>query len=193
MSAVDQVTINTGLFHKVYYLTGMRGKLHVGLGEAIQSRGFEVLGRELAGDFGRAGFRNQVELIIHDLRSHWFESIPIIANSFGAYLLLHALTELAPYPGKILILSPILGTIENEEKQMFLRPPQSTRIFEIAEKGMFPTPKELSIHVGENDWQSDPKKCLSLSELIGGQVMVVPEAGHSLPQAYVSGLLDAWL
>ncbi len=35
----------------VYYLTGMGGRLDTGLGQALLSRGFEIAGRELNGEF----------------------------------------------------------------------------------------------------------------------------------------------
>ena len=76
----------------IYYLTGMRGRLASGLGQAMLSRGFEVTGRELIGEFKDLGFQDQIETVAEDLRSHfWSEDALVIANSFGAYLFLPAL------------------------------------------------------------------------------------------------------
>lgn len=35
-------------------------------------------------------------------------------------------------------------------------PPRSDRLMELAERGQFPTPARAQIHVGEEDWQSNP-------------------------------------
>ena len=70
----------------IYYLTGMGGRLDTGLGQALLSRGYEVTGRELVGDFRNLGFQDQVDTIAEDLQTHfWQEDAQVIANSFGAY------------------------------------------------------------------------------------------------------------
>jgi hypothetical protein len=71
---------------KIYYLTGMGGTLESGLGQGLLSRGFEVSGRELSGDFRKLDFQQQVDLVVTDLQSNfWREDAHVIANSFGAY------------------------------------------------------------------------------------------------------------
>lgn len=69
----------------VYYLTGMGGRLDTGLGQGLLSRGVEITGRELVGEFRRLDFQQQIDLIIQDLKAnHWNEDAHVIANSFGA-------------------------------------------------------------------------------------------------------------
>ena len=99
----------------IYYLTGQGGRLTEGLGAALFNCGLEVIGRELYGDFRRLHFDEQVSLIVEDLsKSHWTQQSQVIAKSFGAYLFLHAQSELSPYTGKVLLLSPIFGEFGNE-------------------------------------------------------------------------------
>ena len=94
----------------IYYLSGQGGHLHKGLGEALLARGFEVVGREIQGEFKTIGFAAQVLTIANDLQTqHWDKDSLVIANSFGAYLFLHAQAEIAPYIGRVLLLSPIVG------------------------------------------------------------------------------------
>jgi len=77
--------------HAVYYLPGRGGRLHTGLGKAIEARGFEVTGRETVPPFSELIFSEQVAAVAQDLRLHfWSSSARVIANSFGAYLFLHA-------------------------------------------------------------------------------------------------------
>ena len=74
------------MFRSIYYLTGMGGRLDSGLGQALLSRGSEIAGRELVGEFRKLDFQDQIDHIADDLKSnHWSEEAHVIANSFGAY------------------------------------------------------------------------------------------------------------
>jgi hypothetical protein len=62
----------------------------------------------------------------------------------------------------------------------------------LASAGKFPVPKCCEIHVGADDWQSNPNNVRQLGLLLGIDVFVVPEAGHMLPKDYVGRILDRW-
>jgi hypothetical protein len=178
----------------IYYLTGMGGQLDAGLGQALLSRGYHVTGRELVGEFRKLGFQHQIDIVAEDLLSNfWQEDSLVIANSFGAYLFLHAQSQLAPYVGKLILLSPIVGEFGNEETQMNFIPPRAEKLFELANAGAFPIPKQCEIHVGSEDWQSNPANVTAFGAMLGINVTVVPNAGHMLPKEYVGDLLDRWL
>ena len=178
----------------VYYLTGMGGRLDSGLGQGLLSRGLEISGRELVGEFRKLDFQDQVDLIVQDLQSNfWHEDAYVIANSFGAYLFLHAQAQLPPYIGKVILLSPIVGEFGNEETRMNFIPPRAEKIRQLAEAKIFPAPKQCQIHVGADDWQSNPANVTALGSLLGLDVTVVPNAGHMLPKDYVGDLLDKWI
>ena len=75
----------------IYYLPGNRGRLDTGLGEELMSRGFSLSGRETLGEFRKLSFQEQIMQIAQDLQTEfWTEDARVIANSFGAYLFLHA-------------------------------------------------------------------------------------------------------
>ena len=94
----------------IYYLPGYGGQLATGLGRALMDRGFDVTGRETRGDFRSMPFDEQIQTVMRDLQDHfWREQAQVICNSFGAYLFLHAQTEMASFPGRVLLLSPIVG------------------------------------------------------------------------------------
>ena len=178
----------------VYYLTGMGGSLNSGLGQGLLSRGLQIAGRELVGEFRKLGFQDQIDHIVDDLQGNfWHEDAHVIANSFGAYLFLHAQAQLQPFVGKVILLSPIVGEFGNEVTQMNFIPPRAEKLRQLAEAGTYPVPKQCQIHAGADDWQSNPTNVTALGALLGLDVTVVPDAGHMLPKEYVGALLDSWL
>ena len=175
----------------IYYLPGHGGRLTNGLGQALVDRNYEVVGRETVDDFMKLDFNDQVTTIVNDIKQHfWREDGKIIANSFGAYLLLHALSKLTPYIGKILLLSPIVGEFSSSEICMGFIPPYAKRLGELASANQYPAPMNCSSHVGSDDWQSDPDNVKAFARALGLPVTVVPDVGHQLPKDYVSSLLE---
>ena len=178
----------------VYYLPGFGGQLGTGLGQGLLSRGCEVTGRETRGTFKELTFRQQVDAIAEDLQQHfWQEDSYVIANSFGAYLFLHAQAQMQPYVGNLLLLSPIVGDFRNEQVKMGFVPPFPERLLELAKSGKFSKPNKCQIHVGTEDWQSVPENVVKFAELVGVDVTLVDGAGHVLGKNYVDDLLDQWL
>ena len=95
---------------EIYYLPGMGGRLDLGLDKELLRCGFSLRGRETAGVFKKLNFKDQINALKQDLLGQF--STPeahVIANSFGAYLFLHAQLELKPFPGRVLLLCPIVG------------------------------------------------------------------------------------
>ena len=178
----------------IYYPTGMGGRLDSGLGQALLDKGLAVTGRELVGEFRKLAFNEQVDVVANDLKSNfWDKDARIIANSFGAYLFLHAQAKLPPFIGKIILLSPIVGEFENQETAMNFIPPRSEQLLELAKAGSYPAPLNCELHVGAEDWQSNPTNVELFGSLTGLKVTVVPKAGHMLPKEYVNNLLGQWL
>lgn len=179
----------------VYYLTGMNGRLRTGLGDALLTRGVDVTGRELVDDFRRLGFQEQIDTVCDDLTNHFsHKDSYVVANSFGAYLFLHAQAKLnKTYEANVLLLSPIVGEFANEETLMNFIPPRSTFLQEVAERGKFPKLTNCEIHVGSEDWQSNPNNVKTFADLVGLKVHIVQDGGHMLPKDYIGKLLDKWL
>lgn len=179
----------------VYYLPGWGGLLSTGLGQALLERGYDVTGRETVGDFKSLGFAGQVQTVASDLREYfWREDAHVICNSFGGYLFLHAQALIGePYIGNVILLAPIVGEFvqDDEARPMNFIPPQAEKLLELANAKQFPLPLKCDIHVGSEDWQSCPN-AVAFGKLVGMKVHVLEGAGHGLPKAYVSGLLDQW-
>ena len=178
----------------IYYLPGHGGRLETGLGAALMERGFDIAGRQTVGPFRDLTFSEQIDLVANDLRTlFWHENAKVIANSFGAYLFLHAQTLLPPYVGQVLLLSPIVGAFENEERMMVFEPPRPGQLQAMTKAGTYPVPLHCEFHVGELDWQSDPTAVTALASAWGHSVTVVPNGEHRLDKSYVANLLDRWL
>lgn len=76
---------------------------------------------------------------------------------------------------------------------MTFMPPYADRLKILAEKGEFRAPARCHVHVGAEDWQSNPESVLALASLTGIGVTVVPGAEHMLGKEYVGAVLDEWL
>jgi len=178
----------------IYYLPGHGGRLDRGLGRALASRGHDLKGRETVGQFKALSFQAQIDLVAEDLRRHcWHADGRIVANSYGAYLFLHAQAQLPPYIGRVLLLAPIVGEFSNEEALMGFVPPRSGKLEALARSGTYPAPLRCEMHVGDRDWQSNPQAVVALAGLLGLPVTVVPDTGHALGSGYVGRVLDDWL
>jgi hypothetical protein len=177
----------------IYYLPGYGGQLATGLGRALMERGFDVAGRETRGDFRSLPFDEQIATVAQDLKEHfWHDEARVICNSFGAYLFLHAQTQMPSFPGRVLLLSPIVGEFTNAQARTSFSPPRPTRLRDLAEAGQFSVPSLCEMHVGEDDWQSIPANVQALGRLTEIPVTVV-SGGHDLGKDYIGPLLDRWL
>lgn len=178
----------------VYYLPGHGGQLATGLGQGLMDRGFDVTGRETRGDFRTLPFDEQVQTIMGDLQGHfWHAQAQVVCNSFGSYLFLHTQAQMPSFPGRVLLLSPIVGEFTSEETLTTFSPPRPRRLKELAEAGQFNAPTRCEIHVGEEDWQSIPANVQAFGRLTGIPATVVPKGGHNLGKDYVGPLLNRWL
>lgn len=178
----------------VYYLPGRHGRVATGLGEGILELGYELKGRETPWSFEGLAFGEQLDLITQDLRANfWTENAKVVAVSYGAYLLLNALAEQEPYPGSILLLSPVLGEVTGGKSMRYYSPPRPSRIIDLAKTGLFPPPKHIEIHVGDSDWQSPYKRVINFADAVGGDYSVVPDTEHDLGKSYVSPVLKKWI
>lgn len=133
-------------------------------------------------------------MIAEDLK-HGFcnENSLVVAKSFGANLFLHAQSLLDPFPGYVLLLSPIIGANAAPGSGPRFSPLFAERLLQLAQGGKLSTPSRCEIHVGELDWQCQPGKIQGFGELTGIPVTTVPDGGHLLSHSYVRGLLDRWL
>ena len=178
----------------IYYLPGHGGRLNTGLGKGLLDRGYDITGRMIRDEFKELTFTEQVDVVADDLTKYfWTSESQVIANSFGAYLFLHAQSKMEPYIGRVLLLSPIVGEFEDSVKMMNFIPPKSGLLTKLALEGKYPSALTCEAHVGGEDWQSNPRAVSKLGQLLKFSVTVVPDVGHNLGVSYVSSVLDRWL
>ena len=174
----------------LYFLPGRGSSLDGRLGQELQSRGYELHGRVLDGDFAKLAFPEQIDHVAADLRELDGHDIPVIANSWGAYWALHAILQNQKCYSRTLLISPILGAVRGEGR-MF-KPPLSKVMEQSINEGLFPD-IELTVLVGSEDWQSPSNRCEALCEASGGNLIVADGKGHDLGREVVTELLDKWL
>ena len=98
--------------------------------------------------------------------------------------------SLEPYPGKVLLLSPIVGGFADDETGRFFSPPQEHKLLKLAEAGQFPVPSNCEVHTGSEDWQSHPETVTNFFGLLDVDVVVAEGRGHSLGGDYVGPVLN---
>ena len=183
----------------IYYVPGRGGRLNAGLGLELSSRGYDLIGREIAGTgprdqsnpFASLSFQQQVEVIQHDLQTHfWTPEALVIGNSFGAYLIAHSILQLGGFPGKCLFISPVLGAVKTTG--MLFKPPKSGALHDAIANGSFPH-MILDIIVGSSDEHFLPKVAEKLEQLTSGSISIIDDERHRLSYGVVKEKLDQWL
>jgi len=180
---------------KINLMPGRGDKLNDIIGNTLIEMGFEVYGREILSDFARLHFPQQLEIIKNDLKCQfWHQFALIIGDSYGAYLLLQTLVELAPFPGGILLFSPVLGKAIDKKNLIMSSPPRSKKLLQLAEQKKFPIPRYLEIHTGASDIGCDPQLAKKISSLItGSKIYIVEGEGHRLNKNYIKNILEFYV
>ncbi len=172
----------------VYLIPGRDERLGGQLGSLLRQEGMEVHGRALRGDFARMRFPEQLAEIRDDLaEGFWTAESVLVGRSYGGYLILHALAEEeAPFPGGVLLLSPVLGAAHRPDGRFGSRPPRADRLRKMAREGIFPAPADLEIHTGAEDDGCDPDLARDIfSQIPAARITIVPGMGHELDPEYV--------
>jgi len=172
---------------KVFYITGRGGNHRERLGGYIETLEVLYAGLSLTDDFLKQPFEDQLQQLEEQLDD--FEPTHVIANSFGAYLLMQALMADEPKHYKVLLLSPILG--KGISTNRIVRPPNASQLKACIESGEFPKPKHLEIHIGEHDM---PELALWANKhLKANKCDVIPNQGHKIDAPLVRWIIDEFL
>jgi hypothetical protein len=180
---------------RLYFITGRGEDFAKGLGRLMASMGYAVHGREIISDFARLRISEQVALIGSDLQpSFWHPDAVLVGRSYGAYLLLHTLADMDPFPGKILLCSPVLGATVAKDGFYGSRPPRAEKLVKLAESNAFPDPRYMEIHTGAEDNGCDPLLAARFASLVGNtNLHIVACAGHQLSEEYLQAVLSKFL
>ena len=98
--------------------------------------GWDVTGRETAREFRALRFQQQVDTVGQVLRARfWHADAQVVNNPFGAYPFLHAQAHMPAYPGRVLLLSPIVSAFEQADKRMLFGPPLGISVTVVPGRG----------------------------------------------------------
>ncbi len=142
-------------------------------------------------------FPTQIEIVKSLLEKEKYTHI--IANSFGAYILMHcALRNNISIKSKILLLSPVLGQVSgvsSNGSMYFHMPPAYKRLEKAIKEDKFTFfNNSLQVITGEND-KHNTKEQLELLEhsVIGANIELIKESGHSLPHKILQNRIKLFL
>lgn len=172
----------------IAYYPGRGSSIHQGLGLDLTEKGYSLIGLDMHQRFLRQPFQNQIKQLWAQVQQRlWSPRGHIIAKSYGAYVLLHALADAEPFPGRILLFSPVLGAAFVRKDGIYRGsiPPRANKLKKMAEQGLFPVPNYLEIHTGALDNGCDPDLAkLLIKSLPNGKIYIKDNCGHSLEPAY---------
>ena len=121
------------------------------------------------------------------------ESGNVIANSYGAYLLLLSLIDQPRPYVRVLLLSPVLGRAISEERMLFSRPPREKTLHQAITEQRLGIPDHLEIVTGGEDEICDPALARQVGKQLGINVSILPNEGHMLEPASVESALQRFL
>lgn len=172
---------------RLLYLTGRGGNHCAGLGEYLKTLDVVYTGLSITDEFLKADFDQQLNEIDNRIRSS--NPTHVIANSYGAYLLLHALLGSAPLQANVLLLSPILG--KGVSHNRMVRPPMASRLLDVFRSGYFPKPSRLELHMGESDM---PELATAVAKDVRADLLnIIQGQGHTLDYLIVQEIINDFL
>jgi len=95
-------------------------------------------------------------------------------KSITDYVGADAQADLPPFPGRVLLLSLIVGEFDHDSQAVHFSPPLPNRLHDLVAKGQLPCPVDAHIHVGSEDWQSVPANVQALGDAVGIPVHIAP-------------------
>ena len=175
----------------VFLITGRGGSLEHGLGAHLSSRFGAVTGISLSAEWLRQSHDDQIAAVMKCIAEAEAARAPLIANSYGAYLLLLALLGQPPIDTSVMLLSPVLGT--TVVSGTYFRPPDA-RLFATAIEGALPKPRWLEIYMGEQDSGYMPDVWEKLIEALRPDRHVLFEGeGHTLSKELIEAQVGAFV
>ena len=174
----------------IRYITGRGGSGVGGLSGylATLDADYEVL--PLDPDFLQQDIQGQIDKV-RDFTA--VEAANVIANSYGAYLLLLSFIDHPPLPVRTLLLSPVLGRAISEERMLFSRPPREKTLHKAIAEQRLGLPDHMEIVTGAEDEICDPALAQQLGEQLGISVSILPDEGHMLNATKVAAAVDRFL
>ena len=174
----------------IRYITGRGGSGIGGLSAylATLDDDYDVL--SIDPEFLQKDIQGQVDSIREFIN---LDSGNVIANSYGAYLLLLSLIDQPRSSIRVLLLSPVLGRAISEERMLFSRPPREKTLHQAIAGQRLGLPDHLEIVTGGEDEICDPALARQVGQQLGINVSILPNEGHMLEPASVESALQRFL
>jgi hypothetical protein len=180
------------MINECFYITGRGGSIHEGLGSFLKTRSQVVTGVSLSTSFLLNPFSTQLAAIQSEFSRLQQNKIPVIANSYGAYLLLHSLIGFPALQTRVLLLSPVVGATVSQLG--YFKPPQSRRIASALAQGVLPKPTRLDICCGSLDNQCDLVALETLANTLkADRYSILDGQGHMIDNDLVAQVVDEFL
>ena len=176
---------------RLIYITGRTGDANQGLGAYLKELDPNRIGLSVNNTFLNLDFVEQVSVVKKLITEFDGPTTAIIANSYGAYLVLHALISAPVYQCKVLLLSPALGGLMDKKAMVYARQPSTNKFEQTLNAGAITKPSHLEFHIGEHDGGYDPAR---VAGLLGADVLnVIPGQGHMLDKTTVAQIVRGFL
>ena len=176
---------------RLIYITGRTGDANQGLGAYLKELNPNRIGLSVNNTFLNLDFVDQVAVVRNLIAEFDAPSTSVIANSYGAYLVLHALISAPACQCKVLLLSPALGGLMDKKAMVYARQPSTNKFEQALNAGLITKPGRLEFHIGEHDGGYDPVR---IAGLLGADVLnVIPGQGHMVDKATVAHIVRNFL
>ena len=175
----------------VFYISGRGGSAGSGLGAYLSERYGLLGGLSLSYDWLSQPHEDQLAILSAQLSEAEAAGVPVIANSYGAYLTLLSLFDRQPLKTSVLLLSPVLG--KTFLRGTYIRPPGGRR-FAAAISSPVRKPAWLGLVMGAEDpgYVAETWNKL-VAALQPDHHALLPGQGHSLEKGTVAGLVEAFM
>ena len=172
------------------YITGRGGSGVGGLSAHLKTLDDDYDVLAIDADFLQQDIQTQVNTVRKFIQ---LDTANVVANSYGAYLLLLALIDQPPLNIRALLLSPVLGRAISEERMLLSRPPREKTLHKAIAEQRLGMPNHMEIVTGQQDEICDPELASQLGKQLKIEVMILPSEGHMLSAEKVSSSLRRFL
>jgi len=176
---------------RIIYISGRDGDANKGLGGYLKQVDPNRIGLSANKTFLKLTFEQQVGVVKGLLDEFDGPNTSVVANSYGAYLVLNALIEASKYQCGVMLLSPAIGGVLKRDAMAYSRQPNSKVFDDALRLGKITKPTYLSIHIGDQDGGYDKERfaCFLNADLLN----IIPNQGHLLERTTVVNILQSFL
>ena len=117
----------------------------------------------------------------------------LLANSYGAYLLLHSMIDQPASVSKIMLLSPALGRVNSEKRMLISRPPGEKAFKQAISESRLGIPKGMQILTGALDEVCDADLAKKMGDQLGIEVDILVGEGHMISKEKIADVLKKFI